>query len=988
MARILGLDVGIGSVGWAVVETGVDEATGEVTGAFEVVVCGARCFDVPEVPKTKDLKNKARRLFRGQRRVTRRRRQRLQAVRRALRARGLPVATVGTPPGTPAGRVWGLRAAGLDRRLEPVEWSAVLVHIAKHRGFRSNSKRDRDNRSEGGKLLRQIAETGQKLAGFRTFGEMLAPKGSASPPPRMRNVPDDYRLTPLRRDLEVEAGKLFEAQRRFGNPAADATLEAAYRDAAFFQRPFDQGDLLVGACRFEPAEKRCPKQSPSFERFRFLSKLNNTRIHPIGEPPRFLSAEERARAKPLFASVQKLTFKAVRKQIGLPAGTVFDGLATRKGDPEAATFAVFDGSRMLAQPLGEQRFHELQATHPSWLDDAMEALVFNETPERITAEMERAGLDGATIAQLTTDAALAAASAFKGVGHISALACRKLMPGLEDGLVYSAACEKAGYDHSAIGESRIADIRNSVVSKVLREAKKQIEVIVAEHGMPDLVHFEMARDVGKSAEERGEIKKGLDERTAERERHAAEYETLLGRAPNGDELLRFEMWKEQSHRCPYTGDYISPAQLAATDNSVQVDHILPYSRSGDDSFRNKVLCAAKANQDKRRRTAFEWFGDDAARWAEFKTRIEGSPHLHKQKKRNLLTTAFKEREEGYRERHLNDTRYALRVLRMEIERMWPVLATRKDERRRIFVRPGAVTAMVRKSWGLNSLKASGELGDRDHALDAIVLACTSERLLQQLTRAAQELEEIGSGRATPLVPTPFGSEPADRERLRQLVAEKVRAVFVSRPETRRGRGPAHKSELFAFKPNGDGSVTRFKRIAVDELKRDHLKLLKGGDRADCLRQQAERWLAEALAKGHKEGKLQKWAATNPLRAPSRDGAVAPVVRHLRIELPERVRGGIEVVRGSKPAHADTETMVRVDVFAKEGRFFLVPIYELTVTDKRELARLLVADTVLDGQRMSVLTGIERMVDGLLAAITAKDAAKLPLPEPAAPDLPG
>ena len=59
-----------------------------------------------------------------------------------------------------------------------------------------------------------------------------------------------------------------------------------------------------------------------------------------------------------------------------------------------------------------------------------------------------------------------------------------------------------------------------------------------------------------------------------------------------------------------------------------------------------------------------------------------------------------------------------------------------------------------------------------------------------------------------------------------------------------------------------------------------------------------------------------------------------------------------------------------------------PGAELTVADKRELARLLVADIVQDGQGMSMLTGIERMVDGLLAAITARDPARLPLPEPA------
>ena len=57
--------------------------------------------------------------------------------------------------------------------------------------------------------------------------------------------------------------------------------------------------------------------------------------------------------------------------------------------------------------------------------------------------------------------------------------------------------------------------------------------------------------------------------------------------------------------------------------------------------------------------------------------------------------------------------------------------------------------------------------------------------------------------------------------------------------------------------------------------------------------------------------------------------------------------------------------------------------ELTVTDKRELARLLVADCGMDGEVVTLLTGIERQIDGLLAAMTAKDPGRLPMPEPLA-----
>ena len=196
MTRVLGLDIGIGSCGWAVVETEeVDGETGEVKD-FTIVACGARCFDIHEEPKTKALKNVKRRMFRGQRRVTRRRRQRQQAVRKLLVAHGLSADPGAMPTGTATCLTWNLRAMGLDRILSAGEWARVLIHIAKHRGFKSNSKRDRDNRSDAGKMLKAMAETGAKLAGYRTFVEMLVQHADVAC--RKRNRKDDYAMTPER----------------------------------------------------------------------------------------------------------------------------------------------------------------------------------------------------------------------------------------------------------------------------------------------------------------------------------------------------------------------------------------------------------------------------------------------------------------------------------------------------------------------------------------------------------------------------------------------------------------------------------------------------------------------------------------------------------------------------------------------------------------------------------------------------------------------
>ncbi|MGE3293431.1 MAG: type II CRISPR RNA-guided endonuclease Cas9 [Geminicoccaceae bacterium] len=942
MARILGLDIGIGSIGWAMVDTeDIDRTTGEIDERFEVAGCGARCFEVPEEPDTKELRNKGRRLARGQRRVTRRRRQRLREIRRLLARGGLPVAGE-IEAGAPSDLTWQLRREALDRALSGEEWARVLLHLAKHRGFKSLSKREAlDNKSDAGKALQGIAQLQQAAAGYRTLGEALAvdPRFAT----RKRNTAGDYSHTALRADVEREAARLFAEQRRMGNPAAGAELERRYMEIAFRQLPLRSSLEMVGRCRFEPAEHRAPRNAPSFERFRFLQTLNHLRIHESGSGPRALSAGERERALPLFGTVQKPTYKALRKRLGLAEGTRFEGLAATK-DPESKPLGDFTGSVKLQEALGPARFAALLQNDPAALDAAMAAIVFQSADEQVEAELRGTGLSDAEV-----DAVLGHLDRFaglRGAGHVSALACRRLLPHLEAGQVYSEACRLAGYDHTALGQIDLKGLPNPVVRKVIGECLKQVRVLFREFGMPDRVHVEMARDLGKSREDRQEIYRAGQERGAERDRHRDQYEELIGRRPNDEELMRYELWLEQDHRCLYTGDYISPAQLRATDNSIQIDHILPYSRSGDDSFRNKALVTAKANQDKRDRSLWEWFGEsDAKRWQELETRVDllrKASGLHKEKVRKLLLKSFAEREEAYRARHLQDTRYIIRVFRLLLEQHWPALRTRADEERRIFTQPGALTALVRRGLGLDEAKRGGRLGDRDHALDAMVVAWTSPAVVKRLTDGAKVLELQARARLVP----ELVAEPQEKERLRQAILAAAEGVFVSRPESRRGRGPAHGDTLYAFTPNGDGSVTRFQRVAVTKLERKHLERLKDPERSRALKAAAEAWLTNAERLGFKPGKLEKFAAQHPLCMPTRNGGSGPAVGHLTIQLPDRVKGGMTVQRGESEGHVDVATMVRVDVFAKNGKFYLIPIYAWQIADRarwpRPPARAIVA----------------------------------------------
>ena len=626
--RILGIDLGIASIGWGVIETGEPDGS--------VVATGVRCFDAPLVDKTGEPKSAQRRAARGARRVIRRRRQRMNAVRKLLHQNGLlptasdsalhealrRVSPKGThPPVTP----WMLRAVAHERALTGDELAVILGHIARHRGFRSNSKSEGNANAadETSKMKKAMEATREGLAKYRSFGEMLANDEKFAD--RKRNRDKDYSHTAKRADLEDEVRAIFSAQQRLGNRAATGKLAATFSEAAFFQRPLQDSEALVGKCPFEPEHKRTARRAPSFELFRFLQRLAHLRI-AIGRIERPLTQDEVAQASQGFGETTKtISFASLRKTLDLDPNARFAGIPKDKEsklDVAARTGGAAYGTKTLRDVLGDAPWQSLVKT-PEKLDRIAETLSFREDFDSIKKGLEDLGLDNLVVDELLKAAAQGAFKDFTRAAHISALACRNIIPGLREGLVYSDACARAGYDHSARAAVSLDSINSPVTRKAFGEAIKQVRAVAREYGPFDFIHIELAREVGKSAEERAKLTKGLEDRTAEKEKRRKEATEHLGRAVSDDELLRYELAKEQNFKCIYSGDPIDPKGVAANDTRYQVDHILPWSRFGDDSYINKTLCTTEANQNKRGRTPFEWFETDKteAEWMEYVARV-------------------------------------------------------------------------------------------------------------------------------------------------------------------------------------------------------------------------------------------------------------------------------------------------------------------------------------------------------------------------------
>jgi CRISPR-associated endonuclease Csn1 len=348
-----GIDIGIASVGWAVL------------GSTQIIDLGVRCFDKAETAEKGKSLNLARRQARLLRRRLYRRAWRLTQLARILKREGLidsanffkqqPDFSQPAPEDASGGKqvfisTWVLRKEGLDRLLTSIEWARVIYHLCKHRGFHWVSKAEEvaaegDAKSEGGRVKKGLADTAARMAekGYRTAAEMVL----AEFPNAQRNKRGDYSKALSRKLLDQEFELLFETQRRLGNPHASEMLEVLMRGTGdrksglfWKQKPALSGtDLLkmLGRCTFErtggadgKGEFRAPKASFTAERHVWLTRLNNLRVVIDGISRPLNEAERQIAINLPYQSGEKFTYKNLRTALvkeGLAESFRFGGLA-------------------------------------------------------------------------------------------------------------------------------------------------------------------------------------------------------------------------------------------------------------------------------------------------------------------------------------------------------------------------------------------------------------------------------------------------------------------------------------------------------------------------------------------------------------------------------------------------------------------------------------------------------------------------------------
>ena len=664
---VFGLDIGIASVGWAVL------------GERRIIDLGVRCFDKAETAKEGDPLNLTRRQARLLRRRLYRRAWRLTQLARLLKREGLiddaklfsRQPSFSTPDPNRPGRkqvvsAWELRRDGLDQLLSPVEWARVIYHLCKHRGFHWISKADEakaDSDKEGGRVKRGLKHTAALLAekNYRSAAEMVL----AEFPDAQRNKRGQYDKALSRVLLGEELALLFQRQRDLGNPHASLRLEALIlgsgdRCSGLFwqQKPALAGaDLLkmLGKCTFEKEEYRAPKASFSAERHVWLTRLNNLRVI-IDGCSRPLNEAERAVALLLPYQSETFKYKTLKNALvkaGIWIDSVrFGGLAypskaqsegDKAKDPEDQTLVKMPGWHELRkafkasghEPLWEHIRTPALEGDPTLLDQIATVLSVYKDGDEIARELRRLALP-----EPDTCIPVLERVSFDKFSSLSLKALRRIVPLMETGLRYDEAvaqipeyghhsqlvkpdADKRLYlppfyesereyrsRHDRVGSLKFqqdADIpRNPVVLRALNQARKVVNALIREYGSPMAVHIEMARDLSRPLDERREVQRLQDEFRERNDRARTQFAEQFGYQPTGRVFEKWMLYREQLGQCAYSQHALDIQRVLDDPNYAQVDHALPYSRSYDDSKNNKVLVLTKENQEKGNRAPYEY----------------------------------------------------------------------------------------------------------------------------------------------------------------------------------------------------------------------------------------------------------------------------------------------------------------------------------------------------------------------------------------------
>ncbi|MDR0398517.1 MAG: type II CRISPR RNA-guided endonuclease Cas9 [Endomicrobium sp.] len=758
----IGLDLGVGSIGFAIVS--MEKNSEKNLLPKEIIMNGSRIFKASDGAIN-------RRMQRGQRNNHRHTRERMRYLWKLLASKklALPVpnnldkkenssdqetSSKRFPVGVLQKDVYELRVKALDEKLSLQEIGYALYHIANHRGssairtFEEDSEETQKENTKNKKIAKSVGQI-MKEKHYRTYGEYLYREKFENKEKHKRekvsNATDNHQFFPARDFTIKETQSILNNQAQYYKELANDYIEQIVKAINY------ETEKLIPesrCCPYFKNEKRLPRSHKLNEERRLWEALNNARYSQAivdkdtGEITNYeekqFSKEQKEKLFAHLLSGKELTQSQTQKLLELENVDSQD-IALQGRDKKTQKIKGYKLRVLEDMPFWE-RFSGQQQDH--FLYDWNSCPDEKSLKDKLKKEYK--------LSDKEIDEAfdkLVLASSYAPVGKS---AMKIVLEKIKDGLSYTEAIEEAlnegkltkdkqsvkdklPYYGTVLPESTQAviakgfskqfaerkyktpytnkdelnygRIANPVVHQTLNELRKLVNEIIEIFGKkPVEIGLETAKELKKSAKDRLQLSNEQSHNETERNRIYKEYiekhqQTIKTRNENPKNyILKFDLFEEQNQICPFCLQQINANDII--NNKVDIEHLFPISESEDNTRNNRVISHTSCNENKGKQSPFNAFGS-SPKFGDIKYNYN---EILANAKKNLPKKAWRFYQ-GVFEKFIENKPMKKRF---ETDNSYISKIAHKHlsclfEKPNIICVKGSLTAQLRLAWGLSGL---------------------------------------------------------------------------------------------------------------------------------------------------------------------------------------------------------------------------------------------------------------------------------------------
>lgn len=600
--KILGLDLGVSSIGWALIREENDRPC-------DIMGMGVRI--VPLDTDESDEFSRGNKISKNRQR-TQKRTMRKGYYRYVLRRRALTAELKKhdmfdeTLFNLPQLELWRLRAKAVTEPISLKELGRVLYHLNQKRGY--SSSRISDEEEENGKKQKEyVAEILNRYQQLRQEGKTIGQKfyEELQKNPHYRTK---QQVFPRQAYMDEFDAIMRRQQQYYPEVLTDDFIHHIRNEIIYFQRKLKSQKGLVSVCEFEgfyvknaegkeifTGPKVAHRSNPLFQAEKIWEAINNISIKDKHNNEFLLTLEHKEKIFNYLDNHEKLTESTLLKLLGLD---VNDGWITNKNIQKrgiqgnltkVAIKKALDNKELEHQWLrfdlkilntGEKVYlydkdsgevkDELDQCLVS--DDCIHQPLYqlwhciysiSDLEECKKALIKKFGFDDATAERLAN-----IDFSKQGYGNKSVKAMRKLLPYLMKGYKYSDAAALAGFNHSnsltsaEIQAKKLLDkipllrknaLRQPVVEKILNQMIHIVNDIIdenrgwvtkeeRENGLFE-IRVELARELKQSQKERNETFKNINKIEKENREIEKELERM-GLSATRNNIIKYRLFHQ------------------------------------------------------------------------------------------------------------------------------------------------------------------------------------------------------------------------------------------------------------------------------------------------------------------------------------------------------------------------------------------------------------------------------------------------------------